>query len=80
MAIATALTAVGPTSVFPVIAVLADAAIAHGLPPSVAPPAAYQVVAGAAALVAETERSPNSLSLMISTRTLDEAAAAAANG
>ena len=75
MAVATALTAVGPTYVFPVIAALADAAIAHGLPPSIALSAACQVVAGAAALVAETERSPSSLSLMISTRTLDEAAA-----
>ena len=75
MAIATALTAVGPTYVFPVIAALADAAIAQDLPPRVALPAACQVVAGAAALVAQTGRSPNSLSLMISTRTLDEDAA-----
>jgi pyrroline-5-carboxylate reductase len=63
-----------PKYVFPVIAALADAAIAHDLPPAVALPAACQVVAGAAALVAETERSPASLSLMISARTLDEAA------
>ena len=74
MAIATALTAVGPTYIFPIIAALADAAIAHGLPPGDALPAACQVVAGAAALVAQTERSPNSLNLMIGTRTLDEAA------
>ena len=74
MAIATALTAVGPTYVFPIIAALADAAIAHDLPPHIALPAACQVVLGAARLVAETERSPNSLTLMISTRTLDEAA------
>jgi pyrroline-5-carboxylate reductase len=40
MAIATALTAVGPTYVFPVITALADAAIAHDLPPNVALPAA----------------------------------------
>ena len=32
MAIATALTAVGPTYIFPVIAALADAAVTHGLP------------------------------------------------
>lgn len=57
------------------IAALADAAIAHDLPPHIALPAACQVVAGAAALVAQTERSPNSLNLMIGTRTLDEAAA-----
>jgi len=77
MAIATALTAVGPTYIFPVIAALADAAIAHDLPPSVALPAACQVVQGAAALVAQTERSPNSLNLMIGTRTLNETAAKA---
>ncbi|MBI4574438.1 MAG: hypothetical protein HY713_14265, partial [candidate division NC10 bacterium] len=70
-----ALTAVGPTYVFPIIAALADAAIAHDLPPHIALPAACQVVIGAARLVAETERSPNSLNLMIGTRTLDEAAA-----
>ena len=77
MAIAAALTAVGPTYVFPIIAALADAAIAHDLPPSVALPAACQVVQGAAALVAQTERSPNSLNLMIGTRTLNETAAKA---
>jgi pyrroline-5-carboxylate reductase len=75
MAIATALTAVGPAYVFPVIAALADAAIAHDLPPNIALPAACQVVVGAAKLVAATERSPNSLSLMIGTHTLDEAVA-----
>jgi pyrroline-5-carboxylate reductase len=77
MAVATALTAVGPTYIFPVIAALADAAIAHDLPPHIAVPAVCQVVLGAAALVAQTERSPNSLNLMIGTRTLDEAAARA---
>jgi pyrroline-5-carboxylate reductase len=77
MAVATALTAVGPTYVFPIIAALADAAIAHDLPPNVAVPAACQVVLGAAALVAQTDRSPGSLNLMIGTRTLDEAAARA---
>lgn len=75
MAIATALTAVGPTYVFPIIAALADAAIAHDLPPHIALPAACQVVMGAAKLVVETERSPNSLNLMVGLRTLDEAAA-----
>jgi pyrroline-5-carboxylate reductase len=77
MAVATALTAVGPTYIFPIIAALADAAIAHDLPPSVAVPAACQVVLGAAALVAQTDRSPTSLNLMIGTRTLDEVAARA---
>jgi pyrroline-5-carboxylate reductase len=65
---------VGPTYIFPVIAAFADAAIAHDLPPSVALPAACQVVRGAATLVAQTERSPISLNLMVGTRTLDEAA------
>jgi len=77
MAVATALTAVGPTYIFPIIAALADAAIAHDLPPYVAMPAACQVVLGAAALVAQTDRSPGSLNLMIGTRTLDEATARA---
>ena len=75
MAVATALTAVGPSYIFPIIAALADAAIAQGLPPHIALPAATQVVVGAARLVADTERSPSSLNLMIGTRTLDEAAA-----
>jgi pyrroline-5-carboxylate reductase len=75
MAIATALTAIGPTYVFPVITAIADAAIAHDLPPHVALPAACQVVLGAAKLVAETGRSPNSLSLMIGTHALDEVVA-----
>ena len=65
----------GPTYVFPVIAASADDANAHSLTPSIALHAACQVVAGASALVAETERSPNSLNLMVGTRTLDEAAA-----
>jgi pyrroline-5-carboxylate reductase len=72
MAIATALTAVGPTCVFPVIAALADAATAHGLPSDVSLTAACQVVAGAGRLVLESERSPDTLSLLTSLRTLDE--------
>lgn len=72
MAIATALTAVGPTYLFPVIAALADAAVAHGLPPGIALTAACQVVAGAGQLVLESKRSPEALSLLTSLRTLDE--------
>jgi pyrroline-5-carboxylate reductase len=72
MAIATALTAVGPTYIFPVIAALADAAVAHGLPPATALTAACQVVAGAAQLVMESKRSPEGLALLTSLRTLDE--------
>jgi pyrroline-5-carboxylate reductase len=72
MAIATALTAVGPTYIFPVIAALSDAAVAHGLPPATALTAACQVVAGAAQLVLESKRSPEGLALLTSLRTLDE--------
>jgi pyrroline-5-carboxylate reductase len=72
MAIATALTAVGPTYLFPVIAALADATVAHGLPPGIALTAACQVVAGAGQLVLESKRSPEALSLLTSLRTLDE--------
>ncbi|MBP1779867.1 MAG: Pyrroline-5-carboxylate reductase, partial [candidate division NC10 bacterium] len=75
MAIATALTAVGPTYIFPVIAALADAAVTHGLPPATALTAACQVVAGAAQLVLESKRSPEGLALLTSLRTLDEATA-----
>ncbi|HSB77753.1 MAG TPA: pyrroline-5-carboxylate reductase dimerization domain-containing protein [Candidatus Methylomirabilis sp.] len=75
MGIATALTAVGPTYIFPVIAALSDAAIAHGLPPALALTAACQVVAGAAQLVLESKRSPEGLALLTSLRTLDEPAA-----
>jgi pyrroline-5-carboxylate reductase len=72
MAIATALTAVGPTYIFPVIAALADAAVAHGLPPGIALTAACHVVTGAAQLVLESKRSPEGLALLTSLRTLDE--------
>jgi pyrroline-5-carboxylate reductase len=72
MGIATALTAVGPTYIFPVIAALADAAVTHGLPPATALTAACQVVAGAAQLVLESRRSPEGLALLTSLRTLDE--------
>lgn len=75
MAIATALTAVGPTYIFPVIAALADAAVARGLAPGIALTAACQVVAGAGQLVLESKRSPEALALLTSLRTLDESAA-----
>jgi pyrroline-5-carboxylate reductase len=75
MAIATALTAVGPTYIFPVIAALTDAAVTHGIPASLALGMAAQVVKGAARLATESQRRPEDLSLMTSLRTLDEAAA-----
>ena len=72
---ATALTAVGPTYIFPVLQALQDAAEAHGLPPEIAARAAAQTVLGAAQMVLTTGRSPDDLKLMIGTRTLDEGAA-----
>jgi len=75
MTIATALTAVGPTYVFPAIEALADAAVAHGLPREVALRAACQLVAGTAALAGCADRSIHELGSMISVHTLDEDAA-----
>lgn len=75
MTIATALTAVGPTYVFPMIEVLADAAAAHGLPREVALRAVCQLVAGTALLAASADRSIHQLGSMISVHTLDEDAA-----
>jgi pyrroline-5-carboxylate reductase len=72
MVVASALTAVGPTYIFPVIAALSDAAVAHGLAPATALTAACQVVAGAAQLVLESKQSPEGLALLTSLRTLDE--------
>ena len=69
---ATALTAVGPTYVFPVIQAMAGAAAGLGLPEPVALRAAAQTVLGAAWLVLETGRTPGELKEMISMRTLPE--------
>jgi pyrroline-5-carboxylate reductase len=69
---ATALTAVGPTYVFPVIKALRDTAIRLGLPESAAQQAAAQTVMGAAQLVLETGKDPDALKAMIGTRTLKE--------
>lgn len=68
----TALTAVGPTYVFPVMEALRDAAVAAGLDRETALRAAAQTVAGAARMVLETGRPPEELKLMIGTRTLAE--------
>lgn len=72
----TALTAVGPTYVFPVIQALRDAAVAAGLGREAAERAAARTVLGAARLVLETGRPPEQLQQMIGTRTLAEDAAA----
>jgi len=70
---ATALTAVGPTYIFPVIKALRDAAVKAGLSQEGAQTSAAQTVLGAASLVLQTGRAPEDLKLMISTRTLKEA-------
>ena len=72
---ATALTAVGPTYVFPVIKALRDAAVKAGLSREDAQTAAAQTVLGAASLVLQTGRTPEDLKTMIATRTLKEAEA-----
>jgi pyrroline-5-carboxylate reductase len=70
---ATALTAVGPTYIFPVIQALKDSAAAKGLTAEQARVAAAQTVAGTAELVLATGKEPDVLKLMIGTRTIDEA-------
>ncbi len=72
MNIATALTAVGPTYIFPVIKALTEAAAGHGMPLEQAQTAAAQTVLGAARLVLETGRKPDDLKLMIGTRPMKE--------
>jgi pyrroline-5-carboxylate reductase len=72
MNVATALTAVGPTYVFPVIKALRDTAVRLGLPERDAQHAAAHTVMGAAQLVLETGKDPDALKAMIGTRTLKE--------
>jgi pyrroline-5-carboxylate reductase len=72
MSIATALTAVGPTYIFPVLHALASAAESKGLQRKQALAMAADLVAGTARLVRETAREPEELKLMIGTRTLNE--------
>jgi pyrroline-5-carboxylate reductase len=74
---ATALTAVGPTYVLPIIKTLASAAEAKGIGHGEALLMATQTVAGTAWLVYETGREPDDLKMMIGTRTLNEEEAAA---
>jgi pyrroline-5-carboxylate reductase len=77
MNVATALTAVGPTYIFPVIKALKDEAVRMGLSEQDAQFAAAQTVSGAAQLVLETGKDPEVLKAMISTQTLNEAEARA---
>jgi pyrroline-5-carboxylate reductase len=69
---ATALTAVGPTYLFPVIKALSDSAVRLGLPEAQARRAAAQTVLGAAQLVLETGKDRDALKAMIGLRTLNE--------
>ncbi len=72
MEAATALTAVGPTYIFPIIKAMTDAAVRLGLTGQQAQFAAAHTVSGTAQLVLATGKDPDSLKTMISTRTLDE--------
>jgi pyrroline-5-carboxylate reductase len=72
MNIATALTAVGPTYVIPVLKALAETAARHGMPEEQAQMAAAHTVLGAAQLVLDTGRKPDDLKMMIGTRTIKE--------
>jgi pyrroline-5-carboxylate reductase len=74
---ATALTAVGPTYLFPVIQALKDGAVAKGLAEEQARFAVAQTIAGTAELVVATGQEPDVLKLQIGTRTLDEVQARA---
>jgi pyrroline-5-carboxylate reductase len=72
MNVATALTAVGPTYVLPIMHALASAAESKGIEPQLAMVMVAELVAGTARLVRETGREPEELKLMIGSRTLDE--------
>ncbi len=72
---ATALTAVGPTYLFPIIQALQETATKLGLAEAEALAAASQTVLGAAAMVLETGKGPEELKMMIATRTLKESEA-----
>jgi len=72
MNVATALTAVGPSYIFPILKALKEAAMSKGFSESDAQFAAAQTVLGAAQLVLETGKDPDTLKLMIGMRTLNE--------
>ncbi|NWG12927.1 MAG: pyrroline-5-carboxylate reductase [Acidobacteria bacterium] len=77
MNVATALTAVGPTYVLPVIKALKDTARRLGMSDQDARFAASQTVLGTAQLVLETGKDPDTLKMMIGTHTLKEEEACA---
>jgi len=72
---ATALTAVGPTYVFPLLSALKQEAVQQGMSESDAHVAVAQMVLGTARLMLDTGREPDDLKLMIGTRTIAEDAA-----
>ena len=72
---ATALTAVGPTYLFPLLTALKREAVERGLSDTDAHFAVAHLVAGTAQLMLATGKEPNVLKLMIGTRTISEDAA-----
>ncbi len=70
--LATALTAVGPTYLFPAIKSLIDFAIKHGLDKELAFRLVNDTVAGTAELIKTTKKDPDVLKLQIGTRTINE--------
>jgi pyrroline-5-carboxylate reductase len=69
-----ALTAVGPAYLFPVLKSLEDSAVQAGLSPQLARTLVSQLVAGTARLVHDTNRGPDELKRMIGLRPIDESA------
>ena len=72
---ATALTAVGPTYLFPLLTALKREAVQRGLSDTDAHFAVAHMVLGTAELMLATGKEPNVLKLMIGTRTISEDAA-----
>lgn len=72
---ATALTAVGPTYILPLLSALKREAVQQGISESDAHIAVAQMVLGTARLMLDTGREPDDLKLMIGTRTIAEDAA-----
>jgi len=72
MNVMTALTAVGPTYIFPTIKCLTEAAVRKGLPMEASQFVIAQLVLGTARLVLDTKKDPDELKKMIGTRTINE--------
>jgi pyrroline-5-carboxylate reductase len=69
---ATALTAVGPTYILPVIKALEDAAVSNGLQKDIARTLTTRMIEGTAAISRETMRPPSELQQLIGVHYLDE--------